>query len=64
LKININFSAGLFLGEGMWKVLLFCMLSTIYLKIKYDKTFSDFADKSPGQSPTMYSSRLKKVAGC
>jgi len=29
MKINIKFSAGLFLGKGMWKVLLFCMLTTI-----------------------------------
>ena len=61
LKINIKFSAGLLLGEGVLQSLTILYAEHTLARDKYDNIFSDFADKTPVRSPTIYSNRLKKV---
>jgi len=62
LKINIKLLAGLFRATGMLQSLALLYAEyAVARKIKYDKRFSDFAEKSPRRSRTMYSNRLLGV---
>jgi len=58
LKINIKFSAGLFLGEGMLQSLAILHAEHALARDKAWQNFQRFCRQKSRRSPTMCSNRL------